>query len=335
MRFLLFFTLFVSLISCSAKRDLENNEDLLMKKYAEEIDTEDLKEHLYLLASDVLEGRKTGEKGQKMAANYLTAYYKHLELQAPQNYPDYEQTIPSEYFNNASSNSSENVLAYILGSEFPEEVLVISAHYDHLGKRGETVFNGADDNASGTSAVMEIAEAFQAALEDGHRPKRSILFLHLTGEESGLYGSRYYVSHPVFKIENTVTNLNIDMIGRVDPEHEDKPEYIYLIGSDRLSGELHELAENVNKEHFGLKLDYTFNKENDPNRFYYRSDHFNFAQKGVPVIFFFNGEHEDYHKATDTPEKINYELLKLRTDYIFYTAWELANRPERVAVDPK
>ena len=335
MRFLLFITLFVSLISCSAKRDLENNEDLLMKKYAEEIDTEDLTEHLYLLASDVLEGRKTGEKGQKMAANYLTAYYKHLELQAPQNYPDYEQTIPSEYFNNASSNSSENVLAYILGSEFPEEVLVISAHYDHLGKRGETVFNGADDNASGTSAVMEIAEAFQAALEDGHRPKRSILFLHLTGEESGLYGSRYYVSHPVFKIENTVTNLNIDMIGRVDPEHEDKPEYIYLIGSDRLSGELHELAENVNKEHFGLKLDYTFNKENDPNRFYYRSDHFNFAQKGVPVIFFFNGEHEDYHKATDTPEKINYELLKLRTDYIFYTAWELANRPERVAVDPK
>lgn len=335
MRFLLFFTLFIALISCSAKRDLENKEELLMKKYAEEIDTKDLKEHLYLLASDVLEGRKTGKKGQKMAANYLTAYYKHLELQAPQNYPDYEQTIPSEYFNNASGNSSENVLAYILGSEFPEEVLIISAHYDHLGKRGETVFNGADDNASGTSAVMEIAEAFQAALEDGHRPKRSILFLHLTGEESGLYGSRYYVSHPVFKMDNTVTNLNIDMIGRVDPKHEDKPEYIYLIGSDRLSGELHELAENVNKEHFGLKLDYTFNKENDPNRFYYRSDHYNFAQKGVPVIFFFNGEHDDYHKATDTPEKINYELLKLRADYIFYTAWELANRPERVAVDPK
>lgn len=306
-----------------------------MKRYAEEIDTEDLKEHLYLLASDVLEGRKTGEKGQKMAANYLTAYYKHLELQAPQKYPEYEQTIPAGYFNRASGNSSENVLAYILGSEFPEEVLVISAHYDHLGMKGEMVFNGADDNASGTSAVMEIAEAFQAALEDGHRPKRSILFLHLTGEESGLYGSKYYVSHPVFKMENTVTNLNIDMIGRVDPKHEDKPEYIYLIGSDRLSEELHELAENVNREYFGLKLDYTFNKENDPNRFYFRSDHYNFAQNGVPVIFYFNGEHVDYHKPTDTPEKINYELLKLRAEYIFYTAWELANRPDRVAVDPK
>lgn len=335
MRNLLFFTLFISLWSCSAKRDLEKKDEVLMERYAEEIDAEDLKEHLYLLASDVLEGRKTGEKGQKMAANYLTAYYKHLELQAPQKYPEYEQIIPAEFFNRASGSSSENVLAYILGSEFPEEVLVISAHYDHLGMKGETVFNGADDNASGTSAVMEIAEAFQAALEDGHRPKRSILFLHLTGEESGLYGSKYYVSHPVFKIENTVTNLNIDMIGRVDPKHEDKPEYIYLIGSDRLSEELYELAENVNKEYFGLKLDYTFNKENDPNRFYFRSDHYNFAQYGVPVIFYFNGEHNDYHKPTDTPEKINYELLKLRAQYIFYTAWELANKPDRVAVDPK
>ena len=306
-----------------------------MQKYAEEIDTEDLKEHLYLLASDVLEGRKTGEKGQKMATNYLTAYYKHLELQAPQKYPKYEQTIPAEFLSRSSGESSENVLAYILGSEFPEEVLVISAHYDHLGMKGEMVFNGADDNASGTSAVMEIAEAFQAAAEDGHRPKRSILFLHVTGEESGLYGSRYYVSHPVFKIENTVANLNIDMIGRVDPKHQDKPEYLYLIGSDRLSQELHEIAETVNREYFGLKLDYTFNKENDPNRFYFRSDHYNFAQNGVPVIFFFNGEHEDYHRPSDTAEKINYELLKLRTDYIFYTAWELANRPERVTVDPK
>ena len=335
MRILVLFTLFISLLSCGAKRDLENKDHLLMKKYAEEIDTEDLKEHLYLLASDVLEGRKTGEKGQKMATNYLTAYYKHLELQAPQKYPKYEQTIHGEYFNRAADKSSANVLAYILGSEFPEEVLVISAHYDHLGMKGEMVFNGADDNASGTSAVMEIAEAFKAAVEDGHRPKRSILFLHVTGEESGLYGSRYYVSHPVFKIENTVTNLNIDMIGRIDPKHEDKPEYIYLIGSDRLSEELHEIAETVNKEHFGLKLDYTFNKENDPNRFYHRSDHYNFAQNGVPVIFYFNGEHADYHRPTDTPEKINYELLKLRTDYIFYTAWELANRSKRVAVDPK
>ena len=334
MRFILVF-LFAALVSCGARKDTDTSQATLMARYAEEIDTEDLKEHLYLLASDVLEGRRTGEKGQKMAANYLTAYYKHLDLQAPQAYPEYEQSIPQEFFGNGSQNDSENVMAYILGSEYPEEVIVISGHYDHLGKRDEQVFNGADDNASGTSAIMEIAEAFKEATKNGHRPKRSILFLHVTGEEVGLYGSRYYVTHPVFKMENTVANLNIDMIGRVDPKHIERPKYLYLIGSDRLSQELDDIAQDINKEFFDLKLDYTFNKENDPNRFYFRSDHFNFAQRGVPVIFYFNGEHEDYHKTTDTPEKINFDLLKLRTDYIFYTAWELANRTDRISVDSK
>ena len=129
MRFLILCSLALSLLSCSAKRDVENRSVVLMKKYGEEIDTEDLKEHVYLLASDVLEGRRTGEKGQKMAANYLTAYYKHLELQAPQNYPEYEQTISVEFFNSSSAASSENVLAYILGSEIPEEVIVISGQW--------------------------------------------------------------------------------------------------------------------------------------------------------------------------------------------------------------
>lgn len=335
MRFLLLFLLIISIASCGSRRNLDLSATDLMKKYAQEIDTGDLKEHLYLLSSDVLEGRKTGEKGQKMAANYLTAYYKHLELQAPQKYPGYEQKIPAPYFGKASEKESENVLAYILGSEHPEEVIIISGHYDHLGMKGEEVFNGADDNASGTSAIMEIAEAFQGAVEDGLRPKRSILFIHFTGEELGLIGSRYYVQHPVFKIENTVTNLNIDMVGRVDEKHADKPEYIYLIGSDELSKELHELSEQINKEYFGLKLDYTFKKDEGPNSYYQRSDHYNFAQKGVPVIFYFNGAHEDYHEISDTPEKIDYGLLKLRTDYIFFTAWELANKTERVAVDAK
>jgi Zn-dependent M28 family amino/carboxypeptidase len=335
MRFFFAFILLIALSACSSTRDVERTESELMKRYAAEIQTEDLKEHLYLLASDVLEGRKTGEKGQKMAMNYLTAYYKHLGLQAPQNYPEYRQNIPLEYFRNTSRNDSDNVLAYILGSERPEEVIVISAHYDHLGIKGEQIFNGADDNASGTSAVLEIAESFKLALENGHRPKRSILFLHLTGEEAGLVGSSYYVSHPVFKLENTVTNLNIDMIGRKDAKHENKPDYIYVIGSDKLSKELHDLSERINKSFTHLKLDYTYNKESDPNRFYYRSDHYNFARKGIPVIFYFNGEHQDYHKPTDTAEKINYELLKLRAEFIFFTAWDLANRTDRVIIDAK
>lgn len=333
MRFLLATALFVSLASCSTTREVEISDVALMKTYGSEIRTEDLKEHLYLLASDVLEGRKTGEKGQKMATNYLTAYYEHLELQAPQNYPEYRQTIPKEYFRRTSRNDSDNVLAYILGSEHPEEVVVITAHYDHLGIKGESIYNGADDNASGTSALLEIAESFKLALEKGHRPKRSILFLHLTGEEAGLYGSKYYLSNPVFRIDNTVANLNIDMIGRVDIKHRDNPDYVYLIGSDKMSRELHALSEQVNLTFTDLKLDYTFNKDSDPNRFYFRSDHYNFAQRGVPVIFYFNGEHEDYHKPTDTADKIDYELLKKRAELIFYTAWELANRESRVKVD--
>jgi Zn-dependent M28 family amino/carboxypeptidase len=335
MRFIFAFFLLSLLSACGSTRDAESKEIVLMQRYAAEIDTEDLKEHLYLLSSDVLEGRKTGEKGHKMATNYLTAYYKHLELEAPQSYPEYKQSIPKEYFRNASRDDADNVLAYILGSEKPKEVIVISAHYDHLGIKGEEIFNGADDNASGTSALLEIAEAFKRAVDKGNRPKRSILFLHVTGEESGLYGSSYYLMNPVFKVKNTVTNLNVDMIGRVDEKHKDKPAYVYLIGSDRMSKELHEISEEINKKFTDLKLDYTFNKESDPNRFYYRSDHYNFAKKGVPVIFYFNGQHEDYHQPTDTADKIDYDLLKLRTELIFFTAWDLANREERVALDAK
>ncbi len=163
--------------------------------------------------------------------------------------------------------------------------------------------------------------------------KRSILFIHLTGEEKGLLGSKYYVENPVFPLENTVANLNMDMIGRIDKEHEGNDNYVYLIGSDKLSTDLHELSENVNSEYMNMDLDYTYNDENDPNRFYYRSDHYNFAKNNIPVIFYFNGVHPDYHKPTDTVEKIEYEALMKRARLVFLTAWEIANRDERLVVD--
>jgi Zn-dependent M28 family amino/carboxypeptidase len=170
------------------------------------------------------------------------------------------------------------------------------------------------------------------AKKDGKGPKRSILFLHVTGEEIGLFGSKYYTSHPVFPLDKTVANLNIDMIGRIDEKHKKNPNYIYLIGSDKLSTELHDLSENVNQTTEKLELDYAFNSEKDPNRFYYRSDHYNFAKNKIPVIFYFNGTHEDYHKPSDTEDKINYELLAKRTNLIFYTAWEIANKEERISL---
>jgi len=231
--------------------------------------------------------------------------------------------------------ASENVAAIIKGSEKPDEYLVISSHLDHIGiSANGDINNGADDDGSGTVALLEIAEAFKKAANEGNGPKRSIVFLHVTGEEKGLLGSQYYTDvDPIVPLTNTVANLNIDMIGRIDPAREGDRNYIYLIGSDKLSLELHNLSEEVNKKFTNIELDYTYNDENDPNRFYYRSDHYNFAKNNIPIIFYFNGTHDDYHKPSDTPDKINYDLLENRTRLIFYTAWEIANREQKLKVD--
>ena len=229
--------------------------------------------------------------------------------------------------------TGENVLAFIPGTEKKEEVLVITAHYDHIGMEGDKVFNGADDDGTGTVSLLEIAQAFQLAVKQGIRPKRSILIMPVSGEEKGLLGSKYYTNHPVFPLENTVANLNIDMIGRYDKNHEKDSNYIYLIGSDKLSSDLHHVSEVVNEIYLNIKLDYTFNDENDPNRFYYRSDHYNFAKNNIPVIFYFSGVHEDYHKATDTVEKIDYKKTEKIARLVFLTAWHLVNQEKRIELD--
>jgi len=243
-------------------------------------------------------------------------------------------SIKLNYKSVTEKTSSENVLAHIKGSEKPNEYIVISAHLDHEGIKDGEIYNGADDDGSGTVAMIEIAEAFKAAVDKGYRPKRSILFLHVTAEEKGLLGSRYYTDFdPIIPLANTVANLNIDMIGRIDPKREGDRNYIYLIGTDILSTDLHNISEEVNSKYTNIELDYKYNDIDDPNRFYFRSDHYNFAKNNIPVIFYFNGTHDDYHKPTDTPDKIEYDLLENRTRLIFYTAWELANRDKRIVVD--
>ena len=228
--------------------------------------------------------------------------------------------------------SSENVLAFIEGSDeaLKNEIVVVSAHYDHIGIVNGEINNGADDDGSGTVSAMEIAEAFIQAKKEGNGPKRSILILHVSGEEKGLFGSDYYTRHPVYPLANTVCDLNIDMIGRVDEAHKDNEKYVYLIGSDRLSMDLHNISEAVNKQTSNLALDYTFNSEDDPNQFYYRSDHYNFAKNNIPVIFYFSGVHEDYHKPGDDPEKILYDKMCSIAQLVFSTAWEVANAPTRI-----
>lgn len=329
------------LTACKSKKETTtksstSNNDTATQ-YANTITTKDVKKHIFTLASDEFEGRETGEKGQKYAANYLANQYskfgvkEHLEN-------NYFQTVPKSVLINkkrgyAAKNDSENVIAFIEGTEKPDEILVISSHYDHNGIKNGVVYNGADDNASGTTAVLEIAQAFAQAKKDGHGPKRSIMFINFTGEEKGLLGSKYFASNPIVPFSKIVANLNIDMIGRIGKEHPNDTNYVYVIGADRLSTELHNINEKANNMYTKMDLDYTYNEKDDPNRFYFRSDHYNFAKNGVPIIFYFNGVHVDYHKPTDTPDKILLDLLVKRAKLVFYTAWEVANREERLIVD--
>ena len=325
-------------LSCGSTQSTANKDysKADIAKYMNTITEADLKEHLYTIASDEMEGRNTGEPGQKKAGKYLIKEYQSNKISYPKGAKDFYQPVPSEFMSKAFSpklNDSENIWAYIEGTEKPEEVLVISAHYDHVGMKNGEVYNGADDDGSGTVALLEIAEAFMQAKKDGYGPKRSILFLHVTGEEHGLHGSRYYSENPLFPIANTIADLNIDMIGRRDNEHKDNGNYVYVIGSDRLSTDLHNINEEANKKFTNLELDYTFNDRKDPNQFYFRSDHYNFAKKGIPIIFYFSGVHDDYHMPGDDPEKIEYDLLAKRAKLAFATAWELANREHRPVVD--
>ena len=301
-------------------------------EYAKSITPNELKELLYVYASDYFEGRETGTQGQKKAVDFIRQFYSSHAINAAQGTEDYFQ--PMELNIKGKMVKTENVAAIIEGSEFPDEYIVISSHLDHVGIQNGMIHNGADDDGSGSVSLLEIAEAFQEAAAAGQGPKRSILFLHVTGEEKGLLGSAYYANNPLYPLANTMVNLNVDMIGRLDPKREDKdPNYIYLIGADKISQELHDISEATNKRYTQIKLDYTFNDDKDPNRFYYRSDHYNFAKKNIPVIFYFNGTHEDYHAPGDTPDKINYEMLAKRSQLIFHTAWELANRNDRIKIN--
>ena len=321
----------IALSSCTAQVGLESS---AFKKANATITSQDLKKHLYIIAADDMQGRDTGSEGQKRAGKYMISQYEKMGVSHPKQMENFYQKVPAEFMNGrrGSLPDSENILAFIEGSEKPEEIIVISAHYDHVGMTNGVVYNGADDDGSGTVGVMEIAEAFQYAKKNGNGPKRSILFLHVTGEEHGLHGSRFYAENPIFPMDNTVVNLNIDMIGRDDPENRGK-DYVYVIGSEMLSKELKTINEDANKKTVNLNLNYKYDDPNDTERLYYRSDHYNFAKNGIPVIFYFDGIHEDYHKPTDTPDKIDYELLKKRTQLVFATAWELANREERIVVD--
>lgn len=241
------------------------------------------------------------------------------------------------------TESTQNVIAILEGSDpvLKDEYVAIGAHYDHVGVNnsitGDKIYNGADDDGSGTVAVLQLAEAFANA----PRPKRSIMFVWHCGEEKGLLGSRYLTKFPTIPLDKIITQLNIDMIGRSKKAGDNNPannelsssDEIYVIGSKLMSTELGQVSESVNNSNLNLKFNYKYDDPNDPNRFFFRSDHFNYAQKGIPIIFYFDGVHEDYHKPTDSPDKIDYQKMEKVTRTIYLTAVELGNRATRPKVD--
>ncbi|MBL7846157.1 MAG: M28 family peptidase [Cyclobacteriaceae bacterium] len=232
--------------------------------------------------------------------------------------------------------SSSNVIGLIEGTDKKDEYLILTAHYDHLGKRGNEIYYGANDDGSGTVSVLEMAEAFAKAKAEGKGPRRTVIFMTVSGEEKGLWGSAYYATHPTVNTEKITANLNIDMVGRIDIDRKapDSLNYVYVVGDDKISSESKTLVQAANSKYLHLGLDYKFNDPKDPQRIYYRSDHYNFAKVGVPIIFYTDGVTKpDYHRPTDTPDKINYTLLAKRTQLVFYTAWEMANRENQLKRD--
>lgn len=232
--------------------------------------------------------------------------------------------------------NASNVLGIIEGSDKKDEYVFITAHYDHVGIINGQIHNGADDDGSGTVAIMQIGEAFAKAKAEGKGPRRTVVIMAVSGEEKGLWGSEYYSDHPIYPLDKTTVDLNIDMIGRIDTERmkDDTLNYVYVVGHNKLSSDLPIINEGMNNKYTGLILDYKFDDPKDPNRIYFRSDHYNFARKGVPVLFFYDGMlKSDYHKPGDDVEKIYWPLLEKRTRMIFHTAWEMANRNDMLKRD--
>ena len=250
----------------------------------------------------------------------------------------YPAEIDLEFSKQSKMARASNVIGVLEGTDLKDEYVFITAHYDHLGKRDTVIYYGADDDGSGTTGVLEIAEAFVKAKAAGKGPRRSIVFMTVSGEEKGLWGSGYYGNNPIFPLEKTTVDLNIDMIGRSDASRKvgDSTNYVYVVGDDKISSDLKVISEGMNKQYVNMELDYKFNDPKDPNRIYFRSDHYNFAAKGVPIIFYYDGMlGADYHRPTDTPEKIQYELFAKRAKLVFFTAWEMANRNEMLKRDIK
>ncbi len=292
------------------------------------IDTADLRDHLAVLADDSLQGRRSGTPGADRAAAYLAARLAGLGVEPAGDGTSFLQRFSLPGMTAETADSTQNVVGVVRGAdpELAPEFVALGAHYDHLGVglavAGDSIYNGADDDGSGTVALLEVAQAFAR----GPRPRRSVLFVFHGGEEEGLLGSFYFTLRPTVPRDSIVAQLNVDMVGR------NAPDSLAVIGAGRISSALDSIVRRQAGDE-GLGLDWSYDAPDHPERLYYRSDHYNYAQYGIPVAFFFAGLHPDYHMPSDEIDKIEFGKVERAARLLYRVAWEVANRPERPARD--
>ena len=335
------------------------------KKIAEGVTAKQLSDYLYFVASDEMEGRDTPSRGLDTTAKFIAMNLSRWGFKPAGDNGTFFQRIPLQlksvrgdgtpvYSADESNKGKEagedtkwtqNVVAIWEGKDpvLKNEMVAIGAHYDHVGIHNDfpgpdKIFNGADDDGSGTVAVLSIAEALAHAPK---RPKRSVLFVWHCGEEKGLWGSHYFNKFPTVDITKVIAQLNIDMIGRTRKPDDTNPKdndltgenAIYVIGSEMMSSTLGSIVKDTNRGYLKLAYDYKYDDPKDPNRFFFRSDHFNYAMNGIPISFWFDGVHEDYHKPGDEPQKIDYNKMERVARTILITLWNLTELKERPKVD--
>ncbi|MGQ0765831.1 MAG: M28 family metallopeptidase [Gemmatimonadota bacterium] len=288
--------------------------------------------HIQTIAHDSMMGRATPSRGLELTAAYIARQFQLFGLRPAGDSTGFVQRYPlrpRRQGESGPSPSAPNVVGIVDGSDLAlrSEYIVFTAHMDHIGVgapvNGDSIYNGADDDASGTAALIELARAFRTA---GLLPRRSLIFLAVSGEERGLLGSEHFVSNPPVPVEKMVANVNLDMLGR------NWRDTIAAIGKDHsdLGATLDRVA--VQHPELGMKV---VGDLWPLDRFFFRSDHFNFARRGVPAIFLFNGTHTDYHRPSDSPEKIDSEKLSRLTRLMFRFGLELANGAQRPRWNPE
>jgi hypothetical protein len=287
---------------------------------------------LQALTTSEMAGRGLGTAGERAAAEFVAARFEALGLQpfGPDGTFFQDVPLPSQV---NSGQQARNVVAVLAGEQSPYEFVVVSAHLDHLGRERGRIHPGADDNASGVSAMLEIAHALVQDTIAGNRPARSVIFVGFTAEEVGLRGSQYFVEHAPVHLASISAVLNIDMVGRRDDRHRRDDPYIYMIGTRLHSQMLGDLVDASAENSDHLDVDFHFNSRRRQMAFYQRSDQWHFARYGVPALMAFAGAHPDYHTHRDVVEDIELDLLTPRVLYLTGLTRELANTEEPMVRD--